>query len=369
MSQFTHLHLHTDASLLDGQATPKSYVERAQKLGMAHLAITDHGNVCNAPAFYKACRDADINPVLGQEFYFVPDNAKYVEMKGERFHISILARGERGFRVLSDLSAEAHRNYHYKPCIDRSIIAGLSKKDRAALVVMSGCAGSIISRILLGEEPGNADKEVKWWKKMFCTGNFFIELMHHDTSFDVRLNMGLIELARRHDLPWVITNDPHFTHKKDACHHDALLAIQTGSNLDDPDRFRFEGKGYWLRSEEEIRKAFKRYGKEIWQPGIKQTTAIAEDCHTRIASWETRTWHIPVYPFVDDATAEVERLIRKGLKKRGLDKDKRYVKRAKREMRAFATVKTPNGAGNVHADGPEAERSSNPGCDELNEEQ
>lgn len=339
--------VHSDASILDGAAKPEWYVKRAVELGQTAMAITDHGNLCNVPSFYKAAKAAGIAPIAGIEMYFVPDPILYKEMKGERFHVTMHARNEFGYKVLCDLSTASHESFAKhksgKPIIDRHMIEALSKKERASLNVLSGCAGSIISRKILGEEPGSAKKEVQWWAKQFP--NFWIELMHHDTDFDVRLNMGLVELARELKIPHVITNDPHYVHKDDACRHDALLAIQTGSDLDDPNRFRFDGAGYWLKSEAEIRKAFKSYGKDVWKPGIKQTSVIAEQSELTIPSWERAFWHIPKFPFVEDADKEVKRITKARLKELGLDKDKRYKKRLKKEMKAFGTVKTPTGAG------------------------
>lgn len=339
--RFIHLHNHTDNSLLDGHATIDAYVNRATEAGMSHLAVMDHGNLCGTPEFYRACTAAGITPVLAQEFYFAPDNETYRDQKGERFHVGIIAKNEAGFRTLVWLSTEGHKNFYGKPVIDRKIIKQIPKKERKNLVVLSGCAASIISRKLLGTEPGSADDEVLWWKKTFP--HFYIEIMHHDTAFDVQLNTLLIKLAKKHGIPWVITNDPHYAEKAHAKHHDNLLAIQTGSDVDDPERFKFDGKGYWLKTPKEMARTWKGYSDSIVVPGMEESVRIAETCGIRIPSWESKSWHIPRYPFVEDAAAEVERLVKKGLKEKELGKD--YKKQAKKELKAFATVTTPNGAG------------------------
>lgn len=348
---YVSIHNHTEYSSLDGKGTVKDYVERAVQLGMPALGITDHGSVCGTYEFYMACRDAEIEPILGSEFYFVP-NAESVrdDKDAERFHVTIVARNEAGFQTLSELSDESHRNFYYKPLIDRKMLRHISKEDRKNLVVLSGCAGSIISRKLTKTFPDQkplkvagdkkeyykANDELLWWKQTFP--NFYIELMHHGTDFDRELNRRLLKLAQRHGLPWVVTNDPHFVMKDEACHHDALLAIQTAAQLDDPERFRFHGKGYHLRSHKEMERAFRRYGDEIWLPGAAATIEIAKTCKTRIPSWDSRSWHIPKFPGVDDAHVELRRRAWAGLRSRGLAEDERYVARLKHELKQFKNV-------------------------------
>lgn len=347
---FVHLHNHTDASALDGKATIQEYVARAVQLGMPALGVMDHGNISGWWEFYVECKKAGIEPVLAEEFYFVPDAAASQEQKaGERFHVGIIAKGERGMAVLTELSSEAHRRFYYKPLIDWDMIDRLSQKDRDSLVVLSGCAGGILAQKLMaktglmrsnpllaieGEESARA--ELKKWKKRFK--HYTIELMHHGTDFDRVLNKKLLKEARKFDLPWVITNDPHFTMKDEAHHHDALLTIQTGAKLDDEERFRFDGKGYWLKSEKEMEKTFRDYGKDVYAPGAAQSVAIAKACQVSIKEWDTRTWHIPAFPGVEDSNAELKKLAWEGLRAKGLAKDKRYTSRLKHELRQFKNV-------------------------------
>lgn len=330
--------MHTDNSTLDGKGTVEAYVARGKKLKMPALAITDHGNLAGSYEFYMECMKAGIDPILGCEFYFVPNAASVKDEKtGERFHVGILARNEAGYRTLVELSTASHHQFYYKPLIDRPLLEGLSKSDRKNLVVMSGCAGSILSRKAVGGIEGDIHEELDWWTRTFP--NFYIELMHHDTSIDRKLNKRLLKLARRHDLPWLITNDPHYVLKEEACHHDALLAIQTASDLDDPDRFRFDGSGYHLRSRREMERAFRDYGDEVWKPGAAETLRVAQACRIRIPSWDARSWHIPKFPGVEDAHAELKRLAWRGLRDRGLAEDKRYTKRLKHELKKFREVK------------------------------
>lgn len=349
---FVHLHNHTDGSMLDGMATIQQYIAKAQKNKQPALGIMDHGNVCNSWEFYTECIKAGIEPIIGEEFYFVPTAESVRDDKdAERFHVGIIAKGERGFEILTDLSSQAHRNFYYKPIIDRATIEALPKKDRKDLIVLSGCAAGILSRKLLAdtkhgrdlklvgdsEKYAQAEDELRWWKKQFSE-TFYIELMHHETEFDRTLNKRLLRLAQRFDLPWVITNDPHYALKGHAKHHDALLAIQTASNLDAEDRFRFSGTGYHLRSEREMARAFREYGDSVWLPGAAATVAIAKACKTRIKAFDSRTWHIPKFPDVDDSHRELERRAWAGLKAKGLDGDPAYRKQLKHELRSFKDV-------------------------------
>lgn len=335
--KYVSLHNHTEHSLLDGKGTIKDYVARAKQLGMPALAITDHGTLSGSWEFYTECLANGIEPILGSEMYFVP-NAQDVkdEKVGERFHISILARNEAGFATLVEMNNASHHQFYYKPIIDRPLIEGLSKADRKNLVVLSGCAGSIISRKAVGGVEGDVHEELMWWRRQFR--NFYIELMHHDTSIDRKLNKRLLKLAGRHDLPWVVTNDPHYVLKEECEHHDALLAIQTSSNLDDEDRFRFDGSGYHLRSAREMARAFSAYGDEVWKPGAQASLDIAKTCKLRIPSWDARSWHIPKFPGCDDAQGELKRLAYRGLRERGLADNEEYVARLKHELKEFRKV-------------------------------
>lgn len=318
--------------MLDGLGTVQQYVARAKELGQSHLAITDHGNLCGLPEFYRECRDNDIEPILGCEFYYVEDAEKVKEDKdANRYHVVVLARGEAGYKTLCELSTESHRSYYYKPLLDRRMIEALDYPDE--LTVLSGCAGSVISQAILEKNMDKAEEEIMWWREAFP--HFYVELQNHDTPFDRKLNKGLIRLAKKYDLPWVVTNDPHYVVAEDCDYHDTLLAVQTNADIDDEDRFRFDGGGYHLRSASEMRRAFAEYGKEIFKPGARNTVRIARDSRTRIPDWERRTWHIPRYPDAPDAYKELVRLTKKGLKRIGKHKDEEYVAQAKHELKIF----------------------------------
>lgn len=334
-NNFAHLHLHTDYSKLDGLGRPEVYVPRGVQLGMTAMGITDHGNISGWWPFYNLCRKHGVNPILGCEFYFVPDAESAKEEKDpERFHVVMLARDRDGAKILSELNTEAHRRFYYKPLLDRGLLESLG--DGADhLVCLSGCAASIISRKAV-ESTESAHEELAWWGGVFR--NLYVELQHHGTDFDRKLNRRLLKLARRHELPWVVTNDPHYVMAEDACHHDALLAIQTAASIDDPSRFRFEGSGYHLRSRAEMRRAFRGYGDAVWKPGVRNTLTVARDCRVEIPEWERKSWHFPRYPKTDNAYRSLRRMARAGLRRRGLDKNPAYTARLDAELRDIKTV-------------------------------
>jgi len=329
--------------MLDGAATVAGYAAKAGSLGFSALALTDHGWLPGAPEFYKACRKEGVEPIIGEEFYFVPDVASHRADKAQgqkdQRHISILARGARGYEVLSELSSESHRNFYFKPLVDRGILEALGD-DAKHLTVLSGCAGSALSKALLSDEDDAEERavtELLWWRETFP--HYYIETMHHDTPFDLRLNTALIAMAKKYNLQHVITNDPHFADEHDAMAHDTLLAIQTASDVTDPNRFRFEGEGYWLKSYDEMKQTMSPYGAKHWKNGVATNLQIAKDSYTRIPAWESKTFQIPKFPGVEDADAEMKRMCKTRLKELGLDGDERYTSRLKSELKVYKQAK------------------------------
>lgn len=306
---------------------------------MPALALTDHGNICSAPNLYHECRKANIEPILGSEMYFVPDSDKTREAKGKadetdshRFHVVVLAKGAKGYAALSELSTETFRNFYYKPLLDRKI---LLQADLNHLVFLSGCANSIISKMVL-EDPDKAEAELYWWRDNIP--NFYLEFQHHNTPFDRKLNKGLYRLAKKYNIPWVITNDPHYTHKNESSYHDILLALQTNSEIDDPERLRFEGNGYHLASHKEMVAKFEPYPARLTEQGIANTVEIAKLCHTRIPDWETRSWHIPKLPGIEDAYKELKTIVFAELRHTGFINNPVYVQRVRDELKIIKQV-------------------------------
>lgn len=346
---YIDLHLHTDFSMLDGLGKPKDYVAEAKRQKKPALGITDHGNLSGAYEFYMACKEAGIRPIIGEEFYFVPnaDRAKekkkdkddVTEKSKDRFHVVILARNAEGYRTLTELSNESHRHFHYKPLLDRRMCEALAYEEAENLVVLSGCAGSIISQKALGGVKGSARDELQWWRETFP--NFYMELQHHDTEDDRLLNQRLLKMAREHEIPWVITNDSHFVQEDECDAHDALLAVQTVAKIEDEDRFRFKGEGYWLKTRSEMIEAFGDYRSTVWKQGITNTAVIAKDIDLKIKEWDSKSWHIPKYrkvPAKRTAHEMLTHLTKQGLRDRDLMSNRTYRARAKWELEQIATI-------------------------------
>lgn len=343
-NNLVHLHLHSDYSMLDGLGKVGDFAKRAAELQMPALALTDHGTISGWWEFYTECKRNGVEPLLGLEAYFVPDATKVRDKKpasdknektAKRFHVTMLARNADGCKTLVDLLTEAHRQFYYKPLIDWRLLESLGD-EADNLVCLSGCAASIISRKLMGKDPDAGYTEAKKWKRIFK--HFYIETMHHGTEIDVPLNGQLLTLSHKLKIPHVVTNDAHYVHKEDHANHDALLAIQTASDIDDPTRFAFDGRGYHLRSHAETKKAFKGYDADVFQRGARNTLRIAEACRISIPEWDKKTWHIPRFPLLpEDTTADkyLRRLAMAGLRSRGLDDKPTYTERVVQELKAI----------------------------------
>lgn len=336
MRQRAELHLHSEFSTLDGLGKIPQYVAAAKRRGITALGLMDHGQLGGVFEHYHECRTNDIEPVLGEEFYYVPSVAERRAAKSQaRFHVGILGKGEKGYRVLKELNDAAHSQFYGKAIIDRPLLEQLGK-DARHLVCLSGCAGSVISQAILNGDAlidnNEAADELKWWIRTFP--NFYIELQHHGQDTDTDLTLGLLDLAVAFDLPTVITNDCHYVKEEDAGDHDAILAIGTNAEIDDPDRFRFEGDGYHLRTRAELRRQFvnEGFGTDWTTEGLNNSLAIAKDCRTRIPSWENRTWHIPAFPGTNNAYRTLVSQTKSGLRKLGLLGDPAYVAQAKHEL-------------------------------------
>ncbi|WP_165986747.1 DNA polymerase III subunit alpha [Streptomyces sp. YIM 98790] len=283
---FTHLHVHTQYSLLDGAARLKDLFKAAGDMGMTHLAITDHGNLHGAYDFFHKAKDAGITPVMGIEAYVAPEHRRYnrpvkwgaphqknddVAGAGAYTHMTIWARNATGlhnlFRAQSRASLEG---YFRKPRMDRELLAEYAE----GLMGSTGCpSGEVSTRIRLGQMD-EALKAAGEYQDIFGRENFFVELMDHNIDIDRRARAGLEEIARKLNAPFVVTNDSHYTFESESSAHDTLLCIQTGSNLSDPDRFKFDGSGYYLKSAAEM---YAIDSSEAWQQGCRNTQEMIAD--------------------------------------------------------------------------------------------
>ncbi|TDP97192.1 DNA polymerase III subunit alpha [Labedaea rhizosphaerae] len=283
---FAHLHVHTEYSMLDGAAKLKDMFAEADRLGMNAVAITDHGHTNGIYDFFKSATSAGIKPILGIEAYVAPgsrhvkDRVRWgdpsqrgddVAGGGYYTHQTIWARNAEGLRNLMTLSSRASMEGQVSkyPRMDREIIT----EHAAGLMATTGCpSGEVQTRLRLGHEK-EALEAAAAWRDIYGPGNFFVELMDHGIEIETRVRDGLVDIARKLDLPFVVTNDSHYTFEHEREAHDALLCVQTGKTIQDPNRLKFDGTGYYLKSPEAMRAID---SSDAWQEGCRNTLLIAE---------------------------------------------------------------------------------------------
>ena len=265
---FTHLHTHTEFSMLDGAARIGALVAAAAADGQPALGITDHGNMYGVLDFYQACRDQGITPIIGTEAYMaaesrherpvrrgkVDDTGGDVE-GGQKlyYHLTLLSETIGGYRNLLKLSSAAYlEGYYYKPRLDWELL----ERHHEGLIATTGCLGGVVLQALLAGDVAEAERRAARLQDIFGRDNLFVELQDHGIADQHRTNPQLVEIARRLDAPLLATNDSHYTHREDAVAHDALLCVQTGALLSDTNRFHFEGSEHYLKSSREMRHLF-----------------------------------------------------------------------------------------------------------------
>jgi len=265
---FTHLHTHTEFSMLDGAARVKDLVAAAVKDGQPALGITDHGNMYGVLDFYAACRAAGINPIIGTEAYMAAESRHERPVRrgkvddtggdvagGEKlyYHLTLLAESNDGYRNLLKLSSAAYlEGYYYKPRLDWELLA----RHAGGLIATTGCLGGVVLQALLADDQVKAEALAGRLQDIFGKGNLFVELQDHGLPEQHKTNPALVEIARRIGAPLLATNDSHYTHREDHVAHDALLCVQTGALIDDPNRFKFEGQEHYLKTAAEMRHLF-----------------------------------------------------------------------------------------------------------------
>ncbi|MEO3750384.1 DNA polymerase III subunit alpha [Streptomyces sp. B6B3] len=291
MSQaFTHLHVHTQYSLLDGAARLGDLFAACREHGMTHLAMTDHGNLHGAYDFYRQATAAGVTPIIGIEAYVAPESRRHrkrvlwgqphqrrddVSGSGGYTHKTIWARDLTGLHNLFRLSSDAYQEGWLGkwPRMDRESIA----EHAAGLIASTGCpSGEVQTRLRLGQFD-EALAAAAAYRDVFGRENYFLELMDHGLDIETRVRDGLVEIGRRLGIPPLVTNDSHYTRAEEAAAHDALLCIQTGKTLTDPDRFSFDGTGYYLKSAAEM---YAVDSSDVWQQGCRNTRAVAERVDT-----------------------------------------------------------------------------------------
>jgi DNA polymerase-3 subunit alpha len=265
---FTHLHTHTEYSMLDGASRVKDLVAAAVADGQPALGITDHGNMYGVLDFYRACREAGINPVIGTEAYMAAESRNERPVRRGRlddtggdtdggkklyYHLTLLAETTTGYGNLMKLSSAAFlEGYYYKPRVDWELL----ERYHEGVIATTGCLGGLVLQALMGGDEERATTLAARLQDVFGRDNLFVELQDHGLAEQRRTNPALIRIARAIGAPLIATNDSHYTHREDAEAHNALLCVQTGATIDDPNRFKFDGDEHYLKSAAEMRKLF-----------------------------------------------------------------------------------------------------------------
>ena len=311
---FVHLHVHTEYSLLDGACRIDKIAEKAKSLGQTALAVTDHGVMYGAVAFYKACLAAGIKPIIGCEVYVAPRNMSDKEhgRDNDYTHLVLLCKNETGYQNLCYLVSAAFTDgFYVKPRIDW----GLLHQHAEGLICLSGCLAGAIPQMLVKDDYEGAKAKALELRALFGPEDFYLEIQDHGLPEEKKAAQGLIRLHKETGIPLVLTNDAHYIEKEDAYYQDVLMCIQMGKTVDDPNRMRFESKELYLKSEEEMRALFPEL-----QEAADNTVAIAERCNY---DFEFGHYHLPRFKLPageTDSFAYLQKLCEKGFAERFPDR-------------------------------------------------
>ena len=307
-SSFTHLHTHTEFSMLDGAARVDALVAKAVADGMPALGITDHGNMYGVLDFYKACRKGGINPIIGTEAYMALESRHERPVRrgivddgggnadgGEKlyYHLTLLAESTQGYRNLLKLSSKAYlEGYYYKPRLDWELL----EQHHEGIIATTGCLGGVVLQALLNDDMEEAKRRAARLQDIFGKDNLFVELQDHGLAEQRKTNPMLVELARSIGAPLLATNDSHYTDEADHVAHDVLLCVQTGALLSDPNRFKFDGHEHYLKTAQEMRATFSELPE-----ACDNTLWIAERANVEL---ELGKPSLPEFPVPDEFTGE-----------------------------------------------------------------
>ncbi|MDR1136504.1 MAG: DNA polymerase III subunit alpha [Clostridiales Family XIII bacterium] len=306
---FTHLHVHTEYSLLDGAARVKELIARAKELSMDSIAITDHGVMFGVVEFYKAALAAGIKPVIGCEIYTAARGMKDKDPERDKRqgHLVLLAKNNQGYKNLLKIVSAAHiEGFYYKPRADRELL----KRYSEGLIALSACLAGDVQRMLLADNYEGAKREALALLDIFGEGNFYLEIQDQGLEEERRIRSGIIALHNETGIPLAATNDVHYIRQEDAPAHDVLLCIQTAKSVDDEDRIRFQTDQFYLKSEEEMAAMFTDIPE-----ALSNTQEIAAACNVE---FEFGKLHLPEFqsPEGADNFEYLKRLCTEGLAQR-----------------------------------------------------
>ena len=324
--EFTHLHVHTEYSLLDGSSKIKEITSRAKELGMKSLAITDHGVMYGVIDFYKAAKEVGIKPILGCEVYVAP-GSRFDKQPGESesryYHLVLLAENNTGYKNLMKIVSRGFtEGFYYKPRVDYEVL----EQFHEGIIALSACLAGEVQRYLARGMYEAGCEAAKRYEGIFGKGNFFLELQDHGIPEQKYVNPQLIRMSQELGIDLVCTNDVHYTYAQDADAHDILLCIQTGKKVTDENRMRYDGGQYYLKSPEEMAELF-----PYVPQALENTCKIAERCNVEIEFGVTKVPHFEV-PQGFDSWTYLNHLCNEGMKRRYPDADEEKKKRLEYEL-------------------------------------
>ncbi len=306
---FTHLHVHTEYSLLDGAARIKPLVARAKELGMDSLAITDHGVMFGVIDFYRECLAQGIRPIIGCEVYTAARSMEDKDADKDKYqgHLVLLAKNNRGYQnLIKIVSLGFTKGFYYKPRIDKSVL----RKYSEGIIALSACLAGDVQRKLMNRDYEGAKKEALALREIFGEENFYLELQDQGLEEEAEILSDMVRLHEETGIPFAATNDVHYVRQEDAKAHDVLLCIQTAATIDEENRMRFPNDQFYLKSEEEMRSIFVNF-----PDACDNTAEIARQCNV---TFEFGHLHLPEFQAPDGKTNTVylRELCREGLKER-----------------------------------------------------
>ncbi|MGA8042601.1 MAG: DNA polymerase III subunit alpha [Terracidiphilus sp.] len=308
MAEFTHLHLHTEYSLLDGACDVKKLVDRVAKLGQKSVAMTDHGNIYGAVHFFNAAKEQGIKPILGCELYVCKAEDHRAESPNDTYnHLLVLAENEEGYRNLIRITSEASlHGFYRKPRVSKRYLAENAK----GLIGFSGCLSGELCEDLMAGHYEKARASALQYQDIFGRGNFYLEIQDQGLEQERKIQSDLFRLEKELDIPLVLTNDSHYLCGEDSHAHDVMLCVQTGAKVHDADRFRFDSDQFFVKSAEEMARLFPD------SPGVMQRTMeIAERCHLKLKAVDNPFPEFAVPPG-HTIDSYFEQVCREGLRKR-----------------------------------------------------
>jgi len=323
MSNFVHLHNHTAFSLLDGAIRIDSLIKKTKEYGMKAAAITDHGVLYGMIEFYRKAKKEGIKPIIGAELYLAPGSR--FEKNRKRYHLVLLAQNKEGYHNLIQLVSKAWlEGFYYKPRVDKELLAEYSR----GLICLSACLQGEIPQLIINGNYDLAKKAASDYQAIFGRDNFFLELQDHNLQKEKEAAQGLLRLSREEKIPAVVTNDSHYLNKKDAELQDILLALQTGTTVDDENRMTFSGEEFYYKSPSEMQALFPEL-----ESAYQNTGKIADRVKLDL---DFNHFYLPEYPDLGKAKSPEEllkKLCFKGLKVKEMDSDQQALDRLKYELK------------------------------------